>query len=77
MRVTAQQIGLKLGELIFRDADQQGITATLVSRSGENTASPLLSDPAACCDEPDSLEGEPGWYNSTYFDEIYHARTGK
>ena len=22
------------------------------------------------------LKGEPGWYNSTYFDEIYHARTG-
>ena len=27
-------------------------------------------------DEPDSMEGDyPSWYNSTYFDEIYHART--
>ena len=27
-------------------------------------------------DEPDSMEGDyPSWYNSAYFDEIYHART--
>ena len=31
---------------------------------------------AALVDEPDSMEGGyPSWYNSTYFDEIYHART--
>ena len=77
VRVSANQIGLKLGEIIFRDADGNGIAATVVSRSGERTDSPLLSDPSLCVDEPDSLEGEPGWYNSTYFDEIYHARTGK
>ena len=30
----------------------------------------------ALVDEPDSMEGDyPSWYNSTYFDEIYHART--
>ncbi len=33
-------------------------------------------DFSALLDEPDTLEGEPGWWNSTYFDEIYHARTG-
>ena len=34
-------------------------------------------DSAPCLiDEPDSMEGDyPSWYNSTYFDEIYHART--
>ena len=35
-----------------------------------------LGDASALLDEPDTLEGEPGWWNSTYFDEIYHARTG-
>ena len=35
----------------------------------------MYSEPEALIDEPDTLEGEPGWYNSTYFDEIYHART--
>ena len=77
VRVSAKQIGLKLGELIFRDAEGNGITAAVVSRTGEDTRSSLLSDPSYIVDEPDSLEGEPGWYNSTYFDEIYHARTAK
>ena len=50
--------------------------------SAEDAAFPhgLYADaqnPTASCliDEQDTLEGEPGWYNSTYFDEIYHART--
>ena len=30
----------------------------------------------ALVDEPDSMAGDyPSWYNSMYFDEIYHART--
>lgn len=32
-------------------------------------------DAVNLCDEQDTLEGEPGWWNSCYFDEIYHART--
>ena len=32
-------------------------------------------DASALLDEQDTLDGEPGWWNSTYFDEIYHART--
>ena len=27
-------------------------------------------------DEQSTLTGEPDWFNSAYFDEIYHARTG-
>ena len=34
-----------------------------------------LNDPARIRDEQDTCEGEPSWFNSTYFDEIYHART--
>lgn len=77
VRVTAQQIGLKLNELIFRDADGRSVVGKIVECSGQNEESPLFSDPSAIIDEPDSMEGEPGWYNSTYFDEIYHARTAK
>lgn len=33
-------------------------------------------DASALVDEPDTLSGEPSWYNGMYFDEIYHARTG-
>jgi len=75
VRITAQQIGLNLNEVIFRTADQQVLPAQVVARSNANERSELLSDPAALLDEQDTLTGEPSWYNGTYFDEIYHART--
>lgn len=77
VRVSSQQIGLRLNEVLFRDRDGQAIHATVVRHTGANANSPLLSDPANLVDEPDSLQGEPGWYTGTYFDEIYHARTAK
>lgn len=75
VRVTAQQIGLILNEVIFRDSSGTLISATVVDHLNANEDSPLLTDPQALLDEQDTLEGEPSWYNSTYFDEIYHART--
>lgn len=87
VRISAQQIGLILNEVIFRDAQGNDIVATIVERLNANEESPLLSDPEKLLNEQDTLEGvpgwygdnemadEPSWYNSTYFDEIYHART--
>ncbi|MGN0779977.1 MAG: phospholipid carrier-dependent glycosyltransferase [Aristaeellaceae bacterium] len=87
VRITAQQIGLILNEVIFRDAAGNRIDAVVVDRLNANEESPLLSDPKHLLDEQDTIEGvpglyggaevkdEPSWYNSTYFDEIYHART--
>ncbi len=64
--IEAQYIGTTIYETIFRDpATQEIFPVTLVSGNGE-----------ALIDEQDTFTGEPGWYNSTYFDEIYHARTG-
>lgn len=77
IRVTAQQIGLKLGEIILRDADGNEIPFTVLSQIGGFAASSLYSEGGCIGDEPGTLEGEPGWFNSTYFDEIYHARTAK
>lgn len=37
--------------------------------------STLYSDANNIFDEQDTLKGLPSWWNSTYFDEIYHART--
>ena len=46
------------------------------SESGENLPlSPLGADAAPLADEQDTLKGPPSWFNSMYFDEIYHART--
>lgn len=77
VRIKAQQIGLKLGEVIFRDSEGNSIVATLASQSGGLAESPLYTSGALAVDEPDSLVGEPGWYTGTYFDEIYYARTQK
>ncbi|MBR1685248.1 MAG: phospholipid carrier-dependent glycosyltransferase, partial [Clostridia bacterium] len=88
VRIRANQIGLRLCEVIFRETldveksdgsftqvSGERIPYTIAYRDGANADSPLFSVPQALCDEQDSLEGEPGWYNGTYFDEIYHART--
>ena len=91
IRLRAEQVGLRLNEVIFRDADGNAIPASIVSHTGGVPDSVLYSDPSALIDEPDTLEAipvllgdgtditreaQPSWWNSTYFDEIYHARTG-
>ncbi len=89
LRLTSQQVGLVLNEILFIDPDGNHISATIHSRTGDNDDSPLWSDPANLLDEQDTMENLPGflgqaqegetqpsWWNSTYFDEIYHARTG-
>ena len=88
VRITGRQIGLRLNEVIFRESvygtREDGSTivfsgstlpVTVYAWSDAKKDSPLYSDPQHLIDEQDSLEGEPGWYNGTYFDEIYHART--
>ncbi len=76
VRLTAQQIGLTINELIFKDGQGNIIPAMVMGAVNGNEGSPLYSSPENLLDEQDTLEGEPGWWNSTYFDEIYHARTG-
>ena len=76
VRINPMQVGLIINELIFKDEAGQAISgATVIGRENANTTSPLYSSPECLLDEQDTLEGEPGWWNSTYFDEIYHART--
>ncbi|MBQ8159628.1 MAG: phospholipid carrier-dependent glycosyltransferase [Clostridia bacterium] len=88
VRITPMQIGLKLNEVIFRDSISEigedgaitlrggsQIDFTVLSRTNAHEDSPLYSPAENLHDEQDTLEGEPCWYNGTYFDEIYHART--
>lgn len=65
IRISADMIGTTLYEFLLRDPETQLIYPVTASENG-----------TALVDEQDTLTGEPGWYNSTYFDEIYHARTG-
>ncbi len=90
IRLSAQRLGLKLNEVIFREYDGTVIPATVLSSTGSEPDSVLYSDPSALLDEQDTMEAlpsvfvaddtentkiQPSWWNSTYFDEIYHART--
>ena len=91
LRLSACNLGLILNEIIIRDAEGHTIPARVLGREGGEEESVLYSDPALLLDEQDSLESlpvyfpndvvqeepaQPSWWNSTYFDEIYHARTG-
>jgi len=91
VRLISQFPDLTLYEVMFRDAETgETISPAAVSdlvllRSAESGQ--LLPDQSAAeqmnnetlpflTDEQTALQGAPGsWYNSTYFDEIYHART--
>lgn len=75
VRVTAKEIGLTLHEVILRNTEGKVLPATLSANIGNNPDSTLNKPASNLIDEQDTLEGEPGWFTGTYFDEIYHART--
>ena len=90
IRLNACQLGLTLNEVLFRDEKGNILPVSISRRSGEEPDSELYSDPVSLIDEQDTLEklpsfpggaepaesvAQPSWWNSTYFDEIYHART--
>ena len=61
IRITALRGDLALGEVALWDA------------RGERLS--YLCEAAALCDEQENVPEEESWRNSSYFDEIYHART--
>ena len=65
VRVTAGA-HLELGELALLDAQGERIAVRAIT--GPASA-------AALCDEADTVPASSTYYNSSYFDEIYHART--
>lgn len=68
MRLTAQESGLVLSEIAFMGED--GTPWPVVSVTSENQ-----NDVLALIDEQDTVPERPSYYNSSYFDEIYHVRT--
>lgn len=89
VRLTSDQIGLTLCEVLFRDCEQNLISGCrIISQNNAVADSPNYSDASALLDEQNTMEAipdlfgmrgdsipQPCWYNGTYFDEIYHART--
>ena len=77
LRLNAESAGLNLWEIVARNEAGENLPITVVSHTGANEN--ILKEPQPVenlIDEQDTCVGEPGWYNGTYFDEIYHARTG-
>ena len=75
LRVNADMAGLNLWEIILRDEAGNQIPLKLVDHTGAKDVLETAKPPENLIDEQNTLEGEPSWYNGTYFDEIYHART--
>ncbi len=75
LRINADTAGLNLWEVLLRSETGETIPLTLVSHTGAKDVLETGKPPENLIDEQDTLEGEPGWFNGTYFDEIYHART--
>ncbi|MBQ6594463.1 MAG: glycosyltransferase family 39 protein [Clostridia bacterium] len=71
IRLTAVEAGLKLSEVAF--LDEAG--TPLPIRSFRQTGEAAVSDPGLLVDEQETVPAAPSWYNSMYFDEIYHGRT--
>jgi len=74
IRVTAEKTGLVLHEVAFLDPD--GRPLPIVSAVGLGGDAARANAASLLCDEQDTVPAHPSYYNSTYFDEIYHARTG-
>ncbi|MBQ8110125.1 MAG: phospholipid carrier-dependent glycosyltransferase, partial [Clostridia bacterium] len=73
VRISADSAGLILYEVGFLDGEGRALPIAGISQSGQLDAS---SDSAALLiDEQGSVAAYPSYLNSTYFDEIYHART--
>ena len=74
VRLRVNYPGYMLMELGFLDAQGEVIPALVSQWTGAREGSSYT--PEALVDEQDTVMSEPSYYNGTYFDEIYHARTG-
>lgn len=76
LRINATSPGLNLFEIVVTGEEGQQLPLALVEHSGTNPDMvESLASPENLINEQDTYTGKPSWYNGTYFDEIYHART--
>lgn len=76
LRLNAGGAGLNLMEIVARNEAGETLPIRIGSHTGARDS--VLDSPKPAdnlIDEQNTLVGEPGWFNGTYFDEIYHART--
>jgi hypothetical protein len=74
VRVTSQKPGFRLNEIaLYGDDPTKPLHIEIVVPGTKSGLS--KGRPANVFDEPDQAAYKPSYLNSTYFDEIYHART--
>ena len=73
VRLTFASAGFKMREIGF--LDEAGECYPIASISSANGDIEVSDDPHKMIDEQDTVPAKPSYYNSMYFDEIYHART--
>ena len=73
VRISAVSAGLILSEVGFIDENGAAYPVEIVEHTG--AAEDHASDPALLIDEQETVPAYPTYLNSSYFDEIYHART--
>lgn len=73
IRLTFESVGFKMREVGF--LDENGECYPIAGISSEGGDSYTMDDPGKMIDEQDTVPAQPSYYNSMYFDEIYHART--
>lgn len=77
-RITVEKPGISLHEMVFYETGLHGGDPQPISIAGiyQETDEGTASDRSALLfDEASTSVYQPGFFNSTYFDEIYHART--
>ena len=74
IRLTFDGAASSLWEVAAVDETGEVIPPAGVSNAGGVEG--RMSDPNSLIDEQDTVPDKPSYYNSMYFDEIYHARTG-
>ena len=74
VRLAASGPSLALMEVAFRNMEGELLPVTILSHAGGREG--YTRDAALLIDEQNTVPEQPSYFNSSYFDEIYHARTG-
>lgn len=74
VRLSVSNPAMSVVEFAMRDLDGNVLPVIDTVSIGAREESAV--DPALLIDEPQTVPEQPSYYNGTYFDEIYHARTG-
>lgn len=76
LRLTANGSNLVLGEVAFHNPGEEGGIWPIASVSAAGGIEQARIDPGILIDEQNTVPERPSFMSGTYFDEIYHARTG-